>query len=251
MRKKLLLFFQSLLILSLILSAFSFIKKDELKTFENYKPNINNPIQKTTTEKPFQIIKNNIDYKIFPEYEYEIEGIVVSTHTATNWWEIKSMNKWGDYLNIKDICIIWGDNIKNSVYKNMTFASDEWACYAYGNNKSVTKNFNPNQMSNNHLLTSNPEIMKKIFHTKIGDIVNIKGLLVDYCYDNCKFSRKTSTKRTDKGDGSCETIFVKKYKIINSANKLWEIFFAVSKMILLFSIAGIILINFLSSIFNS
>ncbi len=241
MRSKLLKFFQTILILSFIISALSFIKKEDLSASSNIKLNIEEPVQLKTNEKPFEIKKRGIDYKIFPRYEYKLEGLVVSTHSISNWWDIKSNNKWGDYLNVKDICVIWGDNLNTDIYQNMTFSSSTWACYASGYDKKVTSKFNPNEMSNNHLLTDNPEIMKKIFYTKIGDIIHIEGLLVDYCYNDCKFSRETSVVRTDKGDGSCETVFVKDYEIINS-NRFWQILFALSKIGMIISIAGIVIV---------
>jgi hypothetical protein len=239
MRKKLLLFFQSLLIFGLVLSAFSFIKKDTLYTLKDFHFNIDEPVQYVTDKKPFMIIKGNTDYKIFPKYNYKLEGLVVSTYSSSNWWEIYNSDSWGDYLNVKDICVIWGENIYNELYKKMFFSSSRWACYAYSQDKNITEKFNPNKMSNNHLLADNPGILKKIFKTNIGDVIHLEGMLVDYCYNNCKYSRETSVKRNDNGSGACETVFVTDYKILKSSNVIWGRIFAYAKLITLLSIFGI------------
>ena len=188
------------------------------------------PIQQETDKKPFTLERGGITYLIRPLYNYEIYGLVVSYHNAGNWLDYYHA-RWKDSLNIKDIGLGWGDNLKSGIYTMMRFSSGSWTLY-YKFKPTATredwKKFKNNQFSNNHLLTQDERINKLIMNTKIGDQIWLKGYLVEYEHSGT-FKRGTSTTRNDKGQGACETIFVTDYKILKKCNILWHYLYIVFK----------------------
>jgi hypothetical protein len=203
------------------------------------------PQQSPTDKKPFTIKKGSITYLIRPLYSYEISGLVVSYHNTASWLDYYHA-RWKDSLNIKDLGLCWGDNIKSGIYTKMRFSSGSWTLY-YKFKPTVSrddwKKFKYNQFSNNHLLTGSQKINQLIMDTRVGDQVWLKGYLVEYEHSGT-FKRGTSTTRNDKGQGACETVFVTDYKIIKKSHFLWHYLYRVSKYCV---IAGFVLL-FLSFI---
>ena len=75
--------------------------------------------------------------------------------------------------------------------------------------------------------------MKKI---RIGDQIRVRGFLASYLSDGTS-RRGTSTTRTDKGNGACETIYVKGFEIVRAATSYWRISMWASLALLLAGIA--------------
>jgi len=202
------------------------------------------PIQTETAEAPFQIEQGGIIYTIEPLYDYELCGLVVSYHHSKSWFDYYH-ERWSDYINIKDICVIWGTNVENNIYKKMDFSSGNWTCYMKFKKDTTQEDwqhFSYEALSNNHLLSDNRQISKEILNAKKGDQIYLKGYLVQYSHGE-GFRRGTSTTRTDMGNGSCETIYVTDFRIIKKANTFWHSLYSYTKYLIIFSV--IILIVFL------
>lgn len=76
--------------------------------------------------------------------------------------------------------------------------------------------------------------------SEIGDYIHIKGMLASYRNPANHFFRGTSTVRTDKGNGACETIYVSEFEVLNKANSGVRSFFQIAKWLLALSLAGYI-----------
>ncbi|OGF26806.1 hypothetical protein A2331_05625 [Candidatus Falkowbacteria bacterium RIFOXYB2_FULL_34_18] len=177
------------------------------------------PIQTTTNTQVFTFDYRNTNYKVIPLAEYELWGLVVSHNDINKWYNIYH-NK--NSVNIKDLCIVWGGNIKTGIYKEANYKSGEWTCYSsYG--ARAASIFNNYQLSNNHLLSDSEEIREKIRNTHIGDQIHLKGLLVKYGESNLseKYYRSSSMTRIDQGNYSCETIFVKDFQVLKKG-LIWQ-----------------------------
>jgi hypothetical protein len=74
----------------------------------------------------------------------------------------------------------------------------------------------------------------------------LRGDQAEKYHTNGEFNRGTSTNRTDKGNGACETIYVEDYDIIKTGNPFWRTTFAASKYLILLSLL-LIIIRFLRS----
>jgi hypothetical protein len=231
---------------SFAVMAISYVTKDGMPSPEFYGTDIPPPLQTKSDRKPFSIEVENERYHITPLYEYELEGVVVSTHHSDAFLDL-AHEAWQDYLNIADICIIWGDNVKNGVYQDMTFENGNWTCYYSWPNAYVRQRFKESQLSNNHLLTEDTLLSQKILDTQPGDHIYIKGSLVTYANASNHFKRGTSTSRTDRGQGACEVIYVDTFEFIQKANRFKRILFEISKSIFIFSLFLLLLLHFTSN----
>ncbi len=176
------------------------------------------PRQTPTTKKPFITKANGHSYKIEPVFDYEIWGLVVADHESNSWTDTVH-EAWNDFINTKDICVIWGANILNPNLSKMSFNHGAWTCYASTNSLSVWQSFQINQLSNNHLIPENIEIQKLISSSKIGDEIHISGQLVNYSVNEGP-PRKTSVVRTDIENGACEIIYVTSFETLAKNNKI-------------------------------
>lgn len=214
-----------ILVISVAFFIISFSQKDKLPDKnEIVKQAYKNPVQTETNKTLFEIRKNNITYVITPIYNYELNGMIVSHHNSSNWFDYYH-KKWKDFINIADICVIWGENIETEIYKKFKFSSGSYTCYwksRPNTSRSEWSNFKNDCISNNHILPANENINKKIMDAKNGDQIYLKGYLVNYNIKGELFSRKTSISRTDKGNYACEVVYLTDFQIIKKANPFWN-----------------------------
>ncbi len=194
--------------------------KDKLPppTFYQQLLPIQPPKQTATSKKAWLIKKNKQSYLITPKYNYNITGVVVTGTKAGEFGDIWHYRHWKDYINVGDLCFIWGDNVKKGGYQYRQFSSDTWTCWVSSALNNSPEKFDMKALSNNHLLTNNEAIKKRLLQVEVGDVVSVSGWLVDYKNLANGYYRKTSTIRSDGGNGACETIFINKLKLIKKAN---------------------------------
>ena len=209
-----------ILVVSLLVWIFSFWRSEKipLKNLDNQSLQ-KEPLQKPTFEKPFQTQVSGHSYQIEPVYDYEVWGLVVSNHDS-NSWKDSVHEAWNDYINTKDICIIWGQNLKNASLSELKFRNGSWTCYVTTNSSQAWQQFNTTQISNNHVIPANAEIKKLMARSSVGDEIRMRGQLVNYRINNGP-SRNSSTVRTDTDNGACEIIYVKEFETFKSHNSFW------------------------------
>ncbi len=230
--------------ISFILMIVSYITKDTLSSSVDHSDLfIDPPKQYKTDKQSFDLEVNHEHYHITPKYNYTIEGIVVSTHHSDAFLDM-AHDEWRDYLNSADLCVIWGENIKNSVYKDMDFNNGNWTCYYSWPNSEVKQRFHEDQLSNNHLLTHDASIKQTIMDVEPGDHIRIEGILADYTNPVNGFNRKTSITRTDRGQGACEIIFVEKFDIVQEMNSFQRVVFDISKFLFIISSIFFLFLSF-------
>ena len=238
---------QLVFLLSLVLVVSSCWQKDQLPASGFYDQSLlTEPSQTETSMAPFQTEANGIVYQIEPEFDYSLQGVVVSFHDSDTWWDIYHHKDWKDFINIKDLCVIWGRNVDSEVYRQMEFKNTTWTCWAYWPSREVARRFSMHQLSNNHLLANDPSVHQAIMEAEPGDQISFEGVLAGYSHSNGKFQRGTSTNRTDTGNGACETVFVNDFQIVKKANKGWRLTYSLSRVILVLSLIGIITVMILA-----
>jgi hypothetical protein len=189
--------------------------KPPLPKPDEVKPDIvgKNPVQKEIKMPPVKMTVKGFDYEITPLYEYDIYGVVVEQYTSANMLDFWHKT---DPANTRDLCLVWGNTIKNGAYREVKYGHGEFTCYLEW--KDEPKNpFNPYELSNNHLLPKNEDVALAVSRADIGDQVRIRGWLSKYAVSqNGKLisTRGTSTTREDMGDGACETILVGDLQIL-------------------------------------
>lgn len=231
-------------IIAFIISYFQIKKLPEKNNI--IKSTYNEPLQTKTNTKPFSIEKNGKTYLVTPLYDYKMNGLIVSYHHSSDWLDYYH-KKWEDYLNLKDICVIWGQNIENNVYQKMTFKNKSYSCWwnlKSGINRTEWSKFKNANISNNHLLSNNDKINETILKTRKGDQIYLKGYLVNYSLNDGVFKRESSVIRTDTGMGSCETIFVEDFQIIKKANSPWRDIYDYSKYLIIGNFIFLIILFF-------
>jgi hypothetical protein len=180
------------------------------------------PRQYAITPSALTIEKGGVTYTVESLYRYEISGLVVSKYN-TDAWLGRTHKVWNDHLNVTDLCVVWGTNATGGTHHNVSFSSGEVSCSVEISNEVAWKAFDLTKVSNNHLLTDDSNLAKKLRNIRIGDQIQLTGHLVHYRhFAGNGFARGTSTVRTDTGDGACETIFVSDVKILKAGPNLWR-----------------------------
>jgi len=189
----------------------------------------NEPIQKASRAKPFDFEYRNKTYSVEPVADYELWGLVVTHNDIMGMTDIIHDD---DSVDIKDICVVWGDNVQNNDYRDVSYSSGDFICY-YRYNRPME--FRHEQLSNNHLLSDNQQVRERIRSIKIGDQVHLKGMLVNYAAaETPNWKRNSSITRQDKGNGACEVVFVDDFTVLKSTNSRAYAWFDLSFWLILF-----------------
>jgi len=239
--------------------AISFVAKNKLPQPEKIVPQMQNePIQGEVHYDldNFTLRHKKRSYVVRPIADYQLWGMVV-THNNINAFTNMYHNE--NSLNIKDICVIWGENITNRSYLQMKFKSGEYTCYPDWKtfaDKAIAYQYNGDKLSNNHLLARKKEVLKTIEKIRIGDQVYLKGMLVDYAPEKGKDYdqawRKTSISREDlnetsRSGGACEVFFVEEIKILKQGNAIWYLLYDLGRVIILLTVILKVIIFFYAS----
>jgi hypothetical protein len=223
----------------LVIALFAYFNKDRPPAPSFYDSfSLAEPIQTPTTEAPFNTTAEDQQYTIEPKFDYELYGVIVSYSDADSIFDIWHHDKWKDYLNVRDICVIWGDNVRNGVYLNMKFSNDSWTCWAYWPDQETRNRFDITALSNNHLLVDDVTVKKALMSAETGDYIYFKGMLASYHNPASHFSRGTSTVRTDTGNGACETVYLREFEVINKANAGMRSFYQLAKWFTILAMVG-------------
>jgi len=180
------------------------------------------PVQSTgDVPEPFEVSRKNVTYTVTPLASYELWGLIVSYHHSASFIDI-SHRQWNDFLNTKDICVIWGPNIQTGVYKRMRFSNRDFTCYYRYPDRETGELFTESALSNNHLLPADPLVAATVLKARTGDQVHFKGWLVSYGIKGAPYARRSSLTRNDRGNGACEVVYVTEFEILREANTAWR-----------------------------
>ena len=203
---------------------------------------LDEPVQtETDIPEPFDVTRKGVTYTVTPLFSYELWGLVVSYHHAASFLDI-SHEMWKDYVNVKDICVIWGKNVETGVYKRMKFRNRDFTCFYSYPDQETGRLFTENALSNNHLLPADPLVARTVMSARKGDQVHLRGWLVSYGIKDTPYRRMSSTTRSDRGNGACETIYVTRFEILKKANPQWHALTKISIAAAVLSLAALIFI---------
>ncbi|MBT8106864.1 MAG: hypothetical protein KJP17_01420 [Gammaproteobacteria bacterium] len=210
----------------------SFWNRNDLPGDIDYVPALDDePRQTRTIERPFELVYNDVRYRVEPEYDYDITGMVVSyRHHHEDNSRMHRLAK--DHLNMLDVCVVWGDNPSNERLDKISFWNGLFTCNVKTRDQQAWDAFDMNQLSNNHLLSEDDFIRRQVKKIRVGDQVRVRGYLASYTSGGGSV-RGTSTTRTDTGNGACETIYVKGFEIVQKARNNWRIAMWVSLALLI------------------
>jgi len=183
------------------------------------------PQQHPVDEAAFSVTRDGVTYRVEPRYEYELQGQVVSYALHNPRYSLHRL--WNDSLNVADLCVVWRDNVRAQDLNRFDFWNGEFTCNYSTRDATAWERFRTDQISNNHLLADNDYLRRQIDKVRIGDQVRVRGWLANYSNDR-GFSRGTSSTRADRGNGACETIYVREFSILQSMQNGWRLLLAVA-----------------------
>lgn len=222
-----------LLLASIALLAWTAYHKDDLPNPDYYDiSQLEAPRQTATDQSAFSTTVNGQEYTITPKFNYELDGVVVSYNNADGFGDIWHHKRWQDFLNLRDLCVIWGENVSSGIYQKLAFSHDTWTCWVSWRDNETGAQFKGNQLSNNHLLAEDDQIKAALINAEPGDHIRLKGVLAEYANKNNGFFRGTSTNRDDSGNGACETVYLEQFEIINKANRKIRRLYTLSKWLI-------------------
>jgi len=170
---------------------------------------------------PFDVAQKGFIYTVYPQFDYELWGMVVSLHFAGSFLDY-AHEMWKDYINIKDLCVIWGKNLETGAFRKIKFWSRDFTCFYSWSDAETDRQFSQSHISNNHLITEDPLLRKLIKSVKRGDQIYLRGWLAKYGHQGSKLVRGTSTTRKDTGGQACETVYVTEFEVLRRANPGWR-----------------------------
>lgn len=205
---------------SLILLIISWWNRDEfVDDIETVRGLAGEPEQTEASKPPFTVRANDVEYEVRPQYRYELTGLVVSFKRFSP--GIGLHERWNDYINVADVCVVWGDNASEIDLNKFKFHNGEFTCNIRTRDGEAWRRFDKHKLSNNHLLTDDELIRDRIDDLEVGDQIRLSGWLSEYGEPGGPF-RSTSTTRTDTGDGACETIYLADMQILDSMQNGWR-----------------------------
>ncbi|HKJ20398.1 MAG TPA: hypothetical protein VJ993_07040 [Woeseiaceae bacterium] len=208
------------IVISFLWLLVSFWNRNELPGAIDYVADIaNEPRQTRTDRRSFEAVWDGVGYRIDPEYDYDLVGMIVSfRHHDEN----SRMHRLADdHLNMLDVCVVWGNNTSGAQLDKIDFWNGIFTCNVKTRDQAAWESFDMYQLSNNHLISDDDFIRDQVRKVKVGDQVRIQGVLASY--ESPGGLRGTSTTRTDTGDGACETIYVDRFEILRPATSYWRI----------------------------
>lgn len=206
------------LLITIIMVVSFFLKKELPPKTEILESVYQVPIQTNTNDPIFSFNYRNDSYKIIPQADYELWGLIISHN---NIGKIGDIYHTEESVDLKDACVLWGENLETGAYLKGKYKSGSWTCYWDFKTYEDYHSFNENEVANNHLITADPDIQNRIRNLKIGNQIHIKGNLVNYENEKTGWKRSTSMTREDTGNGACEVIFVEELEVLKSSNQIW------------------------------
>lgn len=139
------------------------------------------------------------------------------------------------------------------MYKQIKFSNGSFTCYLRSDDHNVWKRFDQNCLSNNHILSTDGKISKRLAGVRKGDQIYLKGYLASYSHSNESFKRGSSITRTDRGNGdrgngACETVYVTDFSILKRANSLWWFLSWLTKYVIISCLIFLVIVHFKSPV---
>lgn len=118
--------------------------------------------------------------------------------------------RWGSEADLSpvDLALGWGVMSDQSVLNRISISQgSRWYFTRYELPAPIPDNEIINNSSNMHIIPANRQVRAKIGEIRKGSVVRLKGFLVDVDSDS-GFVWRTSLRRNDTGNGSCEIFYV-------------------------------------------
>lgn len=229
----------------LLVFSYTLFSQNNIRNVTKIAPEVlKQPIQRQINPGNIRFIQRGVKVRLEALYDYEISGLVA----GKKYYHL--LGSVYDDISPYDICLIWGSNVSNGVYRDPSIRfeqSDRWYMVYQGRG---VKNFNFNEISNNHLVMYSNDVLAQIRDLVGGDQIKLSGKLVNV---NAEIPGQTDTQESrwltgtspqmNVGKGSCKIIYVERVEVLKKANVLSRTLFQLSSYGLLL----LIILNIISS----
>jgi len=140
------------------------------------------------------------DYRLTPRAKFDLRARVLSIENYRLGREAG--------LSPLDLAMGWGAMSDQSVLDRISISQgSRWYFTRYELPAPISDQEIISSSSNMHMIPANPWVLKKLKEIRKGNVVQIQGFLVDVDADS-GFYWRTSLRRDDTGNGSCEIFYV-------------------------------------------
>ncbi len=186
------------------------------------------PIQTDIEGENFEFTYKGKRVDVDPVAEYEMWGLVVSHNNIQS---VSDIYHDSSSVDTKDLCVVWGESLRNGSYQDVEFWSGPWTCY-YRYERGST--FQGMHLGNNHMITGSDALRDQLAGVRKGDQIRVKGQLVNYHMEDWRnWWRRSSTNRFDSGDGACEVIYFTELEVLQAGTPGWYLAFRIGLGLLL------------------
>lgn len=157
------------------------------------------PFQSETHNQPF----NFKGYEIRPMADFTLKARILS-------YKYYSSDKEAE-LSPVDLALGWGPMSQSKVLDKIDISQRNRWYFWSTENFPIPRNEIEINSANMHIIPGNEDISKRLENVKRGQIVELKGHLVECIQDGWRW--KSSLTRNDTGGGACEVLFVEALQI--------------------------------------
>lgn len=165
----------------------------------------NPPVQKPIPMKSLGLI---MDWHVMAVAEYQLRGRVLG----------KKHYQSGPQSELVpiDVAVGWGRMSDQAVLDRLTISmTNRFFFYEWSDGPPIPQDEIIVSAANNHLIAANDEVRKVIRGLRVGQIVTMKGYLVNANGPEGR-TWNSSLTRGDTGNGACELFYVESAKAVNS-----------------------------------
>jgi hypothetical protein len=162
------------------------------------------PLQAETQVEPFEYQ----NYHITPLADYEVTARILSKQEYTN---DKSSG-----ISPVDFALGWGVMSDATILADLRITQSGRWFYVYWKDAYVDVNQVMTHSANTHILPADEAIAKQLKNVQRDDVVHLQGYLVEVTNQD-GFLWRSSLRRDDTGDGSCEILWVTGIDIVPPA----------------------------------
>lgn len=174
-----------------------------------YEGKISDPVQVDFKKaKPIKHEGKKGPVEIYPRAKYEITAMV------------KSKKRYVDYasrISKYDLVMGWGEVNQKEIDENVKYSQvGRWYRCDKTDMILTTYEYLGKHTANVHIIHKDKTVLKEIKKVKEGDLIKMKGLLVDVDFNEPGVSLwSTSLTRDDTGGGACEIMYVEEVKFLD------------------------------------
>ncbi|HPF09008.1 MAG TPA: hypothetical protein PL020_04660 [Candidatus Cloacimonadota bacterium] len=204
----------AILVVFCITAAYTIISSPQYTISDKALAYNNDPIQKQISDASLINIElSDQSYSLKPLAEYNITAYLVSKRRYRRGFMSK-LSPW-------DYALAWGE-VPNHLEHIKFDQIVRFCLYQYKAGAPIDETYIAQHMANTHLIPATDNIRKALAKANKGDIVNLKGILVNVRASSSKgqsSSWNSSTSRDDLGNGACEILYVQSLQIADRMYK--------------------------------